>query len=66
MLIKLKHYKSVFTNEPSTSLPNKGPTPNPTIPPIEISVDGVAKQLFILNVHKASEPDQISARFLKE
>ena len=36
------------------------------MPPIEISVDGVAKQLFNLNVHKASGPDQISARFLKE
>ena len=58
------HFKSVFTNEPSTSLPNKGPTPYPIMPSIEISVDGVAKQLFNLNVHKP--PDQISARFLKE
>ena len=36
------------------------------MPPMEISVDGVAKLLSNLNIHKASGPENISARFLKE
>ena len=41
-------------------------TPCPDIPDIEISVEGVAHQLAILNPSKSGGPDEIPPRFLKE
>ena len=36
------------------------------MPPIQIEVDGVSRLLQELDPHEASDPDGISARFLKE
>ena len=49
-----------------TELPDKGPSPYPSISNIDITMQDIAKLLNGLNVHKASGPDQISTRFLKE
>ena len=59
-------FKSVFTVEPNESLPDKGPSPHPTMPDFNITISGIKKLLHNLNVHKATGPDEISARVLKE
>jgi hypothetical protein len=43
-----------------------GDSPYPDMPDIEVSTPGVAKLLAGLNPHKATGPDGISARILKE
>ena len=58
-------FKSVFTVEPNKQLPDKGPSSHPTMPDINIAVTGI-KNLHNLNVHKATGPDEISTRALKE
>ncbi len=40
--------------------------PYPTIPKLEIGVEGVQKLLAGLNVNKASGPDEIPCRILRE
>ena len=58
---------SVFNKaEEPNSLPDLGPSPFPPIPPTEVSVNGVIKLLKKLNPHKATGPDSIPARLLKE
>ena len=52
-----KQSKSVFTNEPACDLPNKGPSPYPTIPDITITLQSVENLLNGLKIHKASGPD---------
>ena len=59
-------FQSVFTIEPNSPLPNKGPTPHPTMPDINISLEGVYNLLLNINTHKACGPDQIHERVLKE
>ena len=61
-----RQFQSVFTAESSSDLPDKGISPFSTMPQIQISEDGIKKQLQDLNVHKAIGPDNIPARFLKE
>ena len=46
-------------------MPDKGPSPHPTIPDIDITTAGILKLLQNLDIHKASAPDQISSRVLK-
>ena len=58
-------FKSVFTNEPISDLPDKGPSPYPNMPDINITLQGIENLLNGLNIHKASGPDAISARMLK-
>ena len=60
------YFQSIFTNELDTELPNKGPSPYPSMSNIDVTIQGIAKLLNGLNVHKASGPDLISTRFLKE
>ena len=43
-----------------------GPSPHPTVQHIQVTENGVAKLLAGLNPHKASGPDQIPGRLLKE
>ncbi len=43
-----------------------GQSPYEPITDLQISPDGVAKQLFDLNPQKACGPDEIPARVLKE
>ena len=47
-------------------LPDKGPSPHPTMPKISITISGIRKLLQNLDIHKAMGPDQISAEILKE
>ena len=59
-------FQSVFTEENTNSMPEKGPSPYPTMPKINIRSRGVDKLLKNLNPHKATGPDGISSRLLKE
>ena len=59
-------FKSVFTIEQDGPLPDKGPSPHPTMPEISITTSGISKLLQNLNIHKAMGPDQINAKILRE
>ena len=50
-------FKSVFTIEHDGPLPDKGPSPHPTMPEISITTSGISKLLQNLNIHKAMGPD---------
>ena len=58
-------FQSVFTHE-CFPLPSKESSPFPSIPHISIGTNGVKLQLLKLNTNKASGPDEIPARILKE
>ena len=59
-------FQSVFTKDPDETPPNKGPSPHPQMSPFKISLAGVVKLVKGLNVHKATGPDRINGRILKE
>ena len=59
-------FASVFTRENTNMLPILSGTPFPYMQNIEFSIQGVAKLLSNLKPNKASGPDKIAARFLKE
>ena len=59
-------YCSVFTNEDTSNIPSKDPPLPVTMPEITVTVPGVLKQLQGLNPRKASGPDGISTRVLRE
>jgi hypothetical protein len=44
----------------------KGVSPHPDIPPLTITTSGIRKLLDNINPHKASGPDNISGRILKD
>ena len=60
------YFSSVFTSEDVTHLPTLSTDPTPSIPPIQIYVDGIYQLLSNIQQHKASGPDNLPARFLKE
>ena len=60
-----RQFSSVFTTEDLASLPDKGPSPFPTMDNVTISVDGICKLLKDLKPHKATGPDNLSCQFLK-
>ena len=61
-----QHYETVFTIE-DKSLPNiTGNNCIPTLPRIKVTTNGVVKQLESLDPSKASGPDCIPTRVLKE
>ena len=60
------YFKSIFTIENLQNFPDKGPSPYPDIDSITISTSGILKLLNNLNVNKATGPDCIGARTLKE
>ena len=47
-------------------MPDKGPSPHLIMPDINITAAGILNLLQNLDVHKASGPDQVSSRILKE
>jgi hypothetical protein len=49
-----------------STIPDKGPSPHPTMGPIEITENGVFKLLSNLKVHKAADPDLIPTQLLRE
>ena len=61
-----QQFSSVFTREQTDDIPDKGISPHHTIPELIINSTGVAKLLKNLNPHKATGPDQVPARLLKE
>ena len=48
------------------TLPHMGPSPYPCLPDIEINIAGVTKLLKEINPYKATGPDCIPAKVLKE
>ncbi|XP_052261072.1 uncharacterized protein LOC127865168 [Dreissena polymorpha] len=61
-----KQYMSVFTQEDGNDVPSPTGTPYPDMDTIHIEEAGVRKLLQNLNPRKASGPDNISARILKD
>ena len=59
-------FQLVFTKEHSGPLTDKDPSPHPIMPDISITTAGILNLLQNLDIHKASGPDQVSARVLKE
>ena len=60
-----KFFASVFTKD-NSSLPEIESDPIPNMAPIEIHTDGVLHLLLNLKVSKATGPDKIPCRLLKE
>jgi hypothetical protein len=59
-------FSSVFNaEEDHNSIPNKGPSPFPTMPSITVGRNGLLKLLQGLKIHKATGPDEVSCRLLK-
>ncbi|MCG8116962.1 MAG: reverse transcriptase domain-containing protein, partial [Candidatus Thiodiazotropha endolucinida] len=61
-----KQFQSAFTRETDGELPTKGTSPFPSMGDITVDPNGVAKLLGKLKIHKASGPDGLNARVLKE
>ena len=59
-------FKSVFTKEVLSTMPDKGDSPYSPMEPINVTVEGVLKLLQNIKPHKATGPDSIPARLLKE
>ena len=59
-------FSSVFTKEDFAHTPDMGPDLQASAPPLHIHDQGVRKLMEDLNPHKATGPDEISSRFLKE
>jgi len=60
------HFQSIFTVEPNELPPEKESSPYAPMTNINITTPGIFNLLKYLNIYKASGPDQISTRFLKE
>ena len=61
-----RQFESAFTRESGTEIPSKGTSPFTPMGEITVDPKGVLKLLNNLNIHKASGPDGLSARVLKE
>ena len=59
-------FASVFTSDTNDPIPDKGTSPYPDMSRLHITTNGVQKLLKGLNPHKASGPDSIPCRLLKE
>ena len=57
---------SVFTEEETSSIPSLGNSPHPDVLSFTIGVEGVRKLLADLDPHKATGPDNIPTKFLKD
>ena len=60
-----EQFKSAFTEEDTSSIPDKGPSPFPDMPPITVNEAGVRKLLQNLRPDKAAGPDAIPPFILK-
>jgi len=60
------YFSSVFTPNYTLILPDVNDFPLPSISPISVYVEGVAQLLTNIQSQKASELDNLPARFLKE
>jgi len=59
-------FQSVFTQEDTSSIPAPDGIPYPAIEDLQITTEGLEKLLNKVNVNKASGPDAIPNRLLKE
>ena len=59
-------FASVFTVDDEDDMPELEPAPYEAMPGIDIHVNGVAKLRRSIKAHKATGPDAIPARLLKE
>ena len=59
-------FRSVFTCENSSNIPDLGESSIPSMAPIKVTNDGVLKLLQSLNIKKATGPDSLPARILRE
>ena len=57
---------SVFTQEDMSELPDLGQSRTPSVHPIKVNIKGVLKFLKDIKPHKATGPDNIPGRLLKE
>ena len=64
--ILIRQYESTFTREDEANIPQPEGQPYPPIPDIDTSREGVLKLLKKINPNKASGPDMIPARILKD
>ena len=60
------YFKSVFTAEDASTIPNEGTSPLPDIADVSFTATGISKQLQLLKPMKASAPDQIPPWILKD
>ena len=60
------YFSYVFTKDEQSPHPDINSTPVPSIPPITVEVDGVYNLLVNLEPHKATGPDNIPTKLLKE
>ena len=60
-----EQFLSVFTNERNVNVPDKGQSPFPDIPDLNISTACVEKELLSLNQTKACGPDELPPRLLR-
>ena len=61
-----RQFQSAFTRESDAEIPSKGTSPFTPMGEITVDPNGVLKLLINLKIHKASGPDGLSARVLKE
>ena len=61
-----EYFKSVFTLEDLSYIPDKGTSPYPAIPEINITLQGVTNLLSSCDPHKSPGPDNLHAAFLKQ
>ena len=59
-------FKSVFTSEDTSCIPDRGNSPYPPIPDIHITLNGVRNLLAECDTTKSPGPDNIHAAFLKQ
>ena len=59
-----KYFKSVFTVEDLSNVPDKGISPYPSIPEINITLQGITNLLSNCNPHKSPGPDSLNTAFL--
>ena len=59
-------FQKAFTPLTTDPIPNKGQSNHPTMPTIQVTLNGVDKLLAKIQPHKATGPDEIQGRVLKE
>ena len=64
--VRNSQFSSVFNNEGTKNIPDRGESPIPTIGTINITTCGVEKQLSGLKANKAYGPDGIPPWFLQD
>ena len=61
-----RQFVSVFTKEDTANIPDKGPSPYASMEGITVTLNGVEKLLRNLKPDKATGPDMIPSRLLKQ